>query len=71
MLDAFGAVVEFLDRKQIAFEPTSKYEDLHSIILSAQPKWLNADTSYVSKTLLLQSEGRTRQELQSWLKNNS
>lgn len=68
VLDAFGAVVEFLDRKQIVFEPTSKYEDLHSIILSAQPEWLNADTSYVSKTLLPQSEGRSGEELQDWLK---
>lgn len=30
VLDAFGAVVEFLDRKRIAFKPTSKYEDLFS-----------------------------------------
>lgn len=68
VLDAFGAVVEFLDRKQIAFEPTSRYEDLHSIILSAQPEWLDADTSYVSKSLLSQSEGRSGKELQDWLK---
>lgn len=30
VLDAFGAVVEFLDRKRITFKATSKYEDLLS-----------------------------------------
>lgn len=30
VLDAFGAVVEFLDRKKIAFKLTSKYENLLS-----------------------------------------
>ena len=30
VLDAFGAVVEFLDRKKIPFKPTSKYENLLS-----------------------------------------
>jgi hypothetical protein len=68
VLNAFGTISDFLKRKQIAVEATSQYEDLFSLILSAQPKWLNADTSYVSKTLLSQAGARSGKELRDWLK---
>jgi hypothetical protein len=68
VLDAFGAVGDFLMGKQIAFEPTSSYDDLHSVILSAQPDWLLVDTAYVSKMLLPQAGTRTGQELKEWLR---
>jgi hypothetical protein len=68
LLNAFGAVRDFLERKQIAFKPTGLYEDLYSIILSAQPKWLDVETGYVSRTLLPEAGSQSGAELRDWLK---
>ena len=67
MQSACGAVGDFLERKRIAFEPTANYTELHSLVLAAQPKWLDAPAGYVSETLLPAANGRSGKELQKWL----
>lgn len=68
VLNAVGAVGDFLKRKRIAFKPTADYEELSALILAAQPAWLNVETSYVSQTLLPLADRRSGKELQKWLK---
>src|SRR6185369_12750037 len=68
VLNVHGALSQFLERKQVPFQPTKAHEELHDIILSAQPAWLYVATDWLKKNVLAASEGRNGKELRDWLR---
>lgn len=68
IINAQGAVGDYLKRRNVSFECDDKYAKLYSLILKAQPKWLDLDSRYVEKEILSQAGDRTGNELLLWLK---
>lgn len=67
VLNAQGALCDFMDRNHITYERSSKYSDFYDLLLGASPPWLNPDSKYVAENILPDAEGRTGSELQKWL----
>jgi hypothetical protein len=68
VLSVQGALTDFLDRNNIPYKKTSAYQELHWLILSAQPRWMYASPKFVCDHILPESGGRTGKELKKWLK---
>ncbi|WP_425616738.1 hypothetical protein NA78x_000392 [Anatilimnocola sp. NA78] len=68
IVNAQNALCDYLKRNKIEFERTSVYEDLHDVLLDAQPKWLLVDSYWISQNIMPQAEGRTGKALLNWLK---
>lgn len=68
VLNAHGALAQYLERKGIAFKPTKSHAELYDIILDAQPKWLHVPVDWLNKNVLSGAEGRKKKELRDWLR---
>lgn len=67
VLNAHGALCDFLDRKAISYEKSNKYSDFYTLVLSASPNWLVADSKFVAEHIMPQADGRTGDQLRQWL----
>jgi hypothetical protein len=67
ILDAHGAVCDFLDRNGHDYKKTGKYADFYDLVLRASPDWLAADPKYVQDQIMPEAAGRTGHALQRWL----
>jgi hypothetical protein len=67
-LNAQGAMEMFLQRKGVLFQSDRAASDLHSLLMAAQPKWLDVDTAYLAKRVLPDAGSRTGRELRDWLR---
>lgn len=62
VLNAQGAVEQFLERKGIEFDKTEKHSDLYDLILEAQPKWLDVESKFISEKYLSKLEGLSKEK---------
>ena len=67
ILNAHGAVCDFLDRNGHPYRRTGEYADFYQLDLEASPGWLAADPKYVRDHILPGADGRTGHELRLWL----
>jgi hypothetical protein len=67
VLNAQGALTDFMDRNGISYSRTSKYTDTYDLILEAQPRWLALDDKYVQDEILPNAGSRSCDELREWL----
>jgi hypothetical protein len=67
ILNAHGAVCDYLERNGYEFQRTSEYGDFYNLVLEASPDWLAADPKYVQEQIMPSAGGRTGDELKSWL----
>jgi hypothetical protein len=67
VLDAHGAVCDFLDRNSYQYKKTEEYSDFYDLILELSPDWLAADPKYVKDHIMPQAQDRTGNELREWL----
>ena len=68
VLDAQGALEDFLRRKGVAVSPTDTYSAFYDLVLAAQPGWLDVDPKYVQDRLMPDANKRSGVELREWLK---
>jgi hypothetical protein len=68
VLNAQGALVDFLERNGISYTKTTQYEDFYNLVLEAQPHWLAVEPRWVRDHMLPAAEGRTGAELRDWLR---
>ena len=68
ILDAQGALADLLRVLDIPVVPSKSTAELHGLLLAAQPKWLDADTSYLQSLLDGAPSFGTRAELKRWLR---
>ncbi|HYF50907.1 MAG TPA: hypothetical protein VEJ63_15945 [Planctomycetota bacterium] len=66
ILNAQDALRQFLAQHKIKVSPSREPSQLYDLLLSAQPKWLCADSSYLA-TLLKDAPDGSRTELRKWL----
>lgn len=69
ILNAQGALCEFMERNRIEYQRTEQYSEMYDLILEAQPDWLAVDPRYVAICMLPDASGRTGTELEEWLAN--
>lgn len=59
----------FLTKKGISFSAYKAYEEAHSLILDAQPKYIDADMAFIEKYVLPVRDGlKSRQEIKQAIK---
>ena len=68
VLNAQGALADFMDRNGITYTRTAEYHDLHLLLLETQPDWLDVDAKYVHDHILPAADERTGKELRRWLR---
>ena len=68
VLTAHGALQDFLENAGVAVVPSKDPSKLHQLLLSAQPKWLNADMTYLS-SLLASAPELPGPALKTWLRS--
>jgi hypothetical protein len=68
VLNAHGAHRDWLDRRGVTYAASRDADGLYDIILSAQPKWLRVDASYVQEQFLSRAGQRSGRELRDWLR---
>jgi hypothetical protein len=68
VLSVHGALVDYLRRNHVTCRPSEGYANHYDLILSAQPRWLQADPGYIEKHVLPEARGRTGRELRDWLR---
>jgi hypothetical protein len=68
VLNVHGALQDFLERRQIPFKPTKVHDELHKILLDAQPRWLDAPVRWLKDHVLPAAEGLKGKELRAWLR---
>ena len=70
ILNAQGALCDFMDRHNIEYSKTNRYSAFYDLILDAQPAWLAVDVGsrYVANHLLPEAGDRSGAELKKWLK---
>jgi hypothetical protein len=68
VLNAQGALADFMDRNAIDYTKTAKYEDSYSFFLDVQPRWLAVDPRYVQDHMLPDAGERSGEELREWLR---
>lgn len=61
ILNAQGAVEEFLERKGVEFNKTNRHGEIYDIILKAQPRWLDIDSKHIAERYLPKLEGLTKE----------
>src|SRR5262245_63978541 len=66
VLNAHGAVCDFLQRNGHAHKKTGAYADFYDLVLQASPSWLAADPKYVQDQIMSEAAGRTGDELRTW-----
>jgi hypothetical protein len=67
VLNAHGALCDFMDRNGISYQKSNRYSDFYNLVLEASPNWLSADSKFVSEHIMPESGGRTGSELREWL----
>jgi hypothetical protein len=67
VLNAHGALCDFMDRNGIAYEKSNKYSDFYNLVLDASPNWLDADSKFVAEHIMPEAGGRTGDDLRKWL----
>jgi hypothetical protein len=67
VLNAHGALCDFLDRNDIEYSTSDQYSGFYDLILDAQPAWLAVDSKYVADHILPGAAGRSGSELKQWL----
>jgi hypothetical protein len=67
VLNAHGALCEYLDRRGVRYERSEKYSEIHDILLDAQPGWLDVDLGYVAKSILPNAGNLKGRALREWL----
>jgi hypothetical protein len=67
VLNAQGALAEFMDRNAIAYTKTPEYGEFYRLLLDVQPGWLCVDPKYVQDHMLPAAGQRSGDELRSWL----
>ncbi len=70
VLNAQGALELFLTRKGINFKASKKYKDEYSLILSTQPKYIDADMNFIEKYILPNDMTKSKLELKKHIKEN-
>jgi hypothetical protein len=68
VLDAQGAVSQWLTRHSIAHSKANDAEKLYGLILAAQPAWLDVDPKWMKDELIAKSGGLTGNRLKKWLR---
>jgi hypothetical protein len=68
VLNVQGALSQFLERRQVPFQATKAYSELHGILLKAQPRWLDVPPDWLKDHVLVDAEGRQGKELRDWLR---
>jgi hypothetical protein len=68
VLNAQGALADFLTRNKIEHVVTQKYHEFFDLIQKAQPEWLDVPDEFVQKTILPDAGERTGKALLAWLK---
>jgi hypothetical protein len=67
VLDAHGAICDFLDRNGYEHTRTSRYADFHDLVLQVSPGWVDPDLKFVQDLITSEAGGRTGDELKEWL----
>ncbi len=67
LLTVQGALADFLTKRGVKFTHSNAPTELYDLILSAQPRWLDADTKYISDLLASAPELPTS-ERKAWLR---
>ncbi|SHF20929.1 hypothetical protein [Pedobacter caeni] len=62
--NAQGFLQLFLTKKNVSFSAYKEYEEIHSLILDAQPKYVDADMTFIEHYILPVREGlKTKTEI--------
>jgi hypothetical protein len=67
ILNAHGAVCDYLDRNGYQYTKTGEYADFYDLVLKASPDWLDPDHKYVMDHIMPEADGRKGHELREWL----
>ena len=67
VLNAHGALCEYMERNGIAHSKSNKYADFYNLVLEASPNWLDPDHNFVSEHIMPNAGGRAGDELREWL----
>ena len=68
MLNAQGALAEFLQAAGVPVVVSKKPAELHALLLAAQPKWLDVDPAYIAALLDKAPQHAKKSERTHWLK---
>lgn len=68
ILDAVGAVSDYLDRNSYEYNQTDRYIDFFNIMLEASPDWISPDPKYVMDHIMPEANGRKGSQLNKWIK---
>ena len=69
VVDAQGALIDWLKRHHVAHVPSPDPATLIGLIHDAQPQWLSLESGYIQEQFLSRSGGRTGQVLSEWLRD--
>jgi hypothetical protein len=67
VLNAHGALCEYMDRNGIAYSKSNKYSEFYNLVLEAAPNWLAPDHKFVAEHIMPDAGGRYGGELRAWL----
>jgi hypothetical protein len=67
ILDAHGVLADYLTQCGVEFTPSTFPSATYDLILSAQPRWLGADSKYIA-SLLAEAPALTPRDLKAWLR---
>lgn len=67
VLNAHGALCEYMDRNGIAYAKSNKYSDFYALVLEAAPNWLDPDHKFVVEHIMPDADGREGDDLRAWL----
>ncbi len=67
ILNAHTVLTSLLEARGVKIKASKRPHDTFDLILSAQPRWLNADAKYIA-TVLSEAPPLPRAELKLWLK---
>jgi len=67
VLNAHGALCEYMDRNGLSYSKSSKYSDFYNLVLEAAPNWLAPDHRFVAEHIMPDADGRESEDLRGWL----
>lgn len=67
IVNAQGALTQYMDRNGIAYVKTDRYAKFNDLIAKAQPSWLDVDLKYIQEKMLPDAGARSGTELRDWL----
>lgn len=67
VLNAQGALCDYLDRNAILYEKSEKYAEDRELQLDAMPKWLDVDAKYLKDEIMKDAPVLNKTELKKWL----